>query len=168
MTATPDSLAVEFIVYNNWANLKLIDACTGLTAEQLASRGPGAYGSIYETLVHIVRAEAGYLRLMTGVRTPPPFAWDSHPSLAELRPYAEQIGSALLATAGHMQLSAVINDEYQGQPLHYKALTVLIQIVNHGVEHRTNVTTILAQLGLPHPDIDGWEYMMSHPERLGA
>ena len=52
MTPIPDPAAVEFLHYNRWANLKLIDACSKLTPEQLAVSGPGAYGSIYDTFRH--------------------------------------------------------------------------------------------------------------------
>ena len=44
---------------------------------------------------------------------------------------------------------------------------VLIEVINHGVEHRTNVTTILAQLGIKAPGIDGWGYLSSHQDHLG-
>ena len=47
--------------YNRWANLVLLDACIGLSDEQLESGLPGSFGTIYDTFVHLVRAEAGYI-----------------------------------------------------------------------------------------------------------
>jgi hypothetical protein len=44
----------------------------------------------------------------------------------------------------------------------------LIQVLDHGVEHRTNITTIMAQYGIKTPEIDGWEYMRLNPDRMGA
>jgi len=45
----------------------------------------------------------------------------------------------------------VVEQAWQGQNFRYKAVALLIQAVNHGVEHRTNITTILAQQGIePH------------------
>jgi uncharacterized damage-inducible protein DinB len=162
------TMTAEFLNYNRWANLVLIDACIGLDDEQLASGLPGTYGTIYDTIVHIVRAEAGYCRTLTKARPAPPFAWDSHPPLAAIRPYAEQVGGALVTVAEQLDPSALVEGEWQGQIFRYKAATIFIQIVNHGVEHRTNITTILAQLGIQPPAIDGWGYMMAHPARMGA
>ena len=96
-TPAQAAMAAEFLRYNRWANLALLDACSGLSDEQLVSGLPGAYGTVYDTFVHIIRAEAGYCRTLTKVRLAPPFAWDSRPALAAMRPYAEQVGSALCA-----------------------------------------------------------------------
>src|SRR5512147_784295 len=125
-----DPVAAEFLYYNRWANLKLIDACCELTEVQLASSIPGSYGSIYDTLEHIIRAEAGYYRRLTGTRLDPPFSWGDHPSLAEIRPYAEQVSSALLEAAGKMGNADIIKDEWQGQSYQYKAVALLIQVIN--------------------------------------
>jgi uncharacterized damage-inducible protein DinB len=35
---------------------------------------------------------------------------------------------------------------------------ILIQAINHGTEHRSQVATILTQLGIQPPGMDGWTY----------
>jgi uncharacterized damage-inducible protein DinB len=35
----------------------------------------------------------------------------------------------------------------------------LLQAVNHGTEHRSQVATILTQLGVEPPNMDGWTYI---------
>jgi uncharacterized damage-inducible protein DinB len=60
------------------------------------------------------------------------------------------------------------DQEWEGLSARFKALGMLIQVVNHGVEHRTNITTIMAQQGLQSPALDGWEYMRLNPDRMGA
>lgn len=168
MTNTPEAMAVEFLHYHRWANLKLMDACMDLTVDQLASSVPGVYGSVYDTLVHIIRSEAGYVALLTGSRLDLPFLWEDTPSLAEIRPYAQQVSSALVRAAAQMQFTDVIQQEWQGQTFRYRAVTLLIQALNHGIEHRTNITTILSQQGIQPPDLDGWDYMKSNPDRMGG
>jgi uncharacterized damage-inducible protein DinB len=165
---TQTTMTAEFLRYNRWANLALLDACIGLGDEQLAAGLPGSFGTIYETFVHLIRSEAVYYRRLTKIQLEPPFAWDSRPALAAMRPYAEEVGSALIAAAEQVDPAGVIEHERQGQILYYRAATLFIQAVNHGVEHRTNITTILAQLGIEPPDVDGWGYMMAHPGRMGA
>jgi len=164
-----DPTAFEFLYYNRWANLKLIDSLRDLAPKQLDASLPGSYGSIYDTLHHLIRAETNYYRRLTGTRLEPPFSWDDRPSIAEIRPYAEQVSSALLEVAGELKRAdRIITEEDEGEIFRYKALTLLIQIVNHGVEHRTNITTILAQQSIEAPDIAGWGYLESNPDRLGG
>jgi uncharacterized damage-inducible protein DinB len=173
MTNIPDPMAAEFLHYNRWANLHLIDACGDLTPELLASATPGTYGSIYETLRHLIRAEARYYKRLTGVQLDPPFAWEAAPPLSEIRPYAERVSSALVEAAEQMQITDSFQrdweePEWEGLSLRYKSVAMLIQVINHGVEHRTNITTILAQQGIEPPGLDGWEYMRLNPDRMGA
>ena len=173
MANNPDTMVAEFLHYNRWANLQLLDACHNLTPEQLASSAPGTYGSIYDTFVHIVQSEARYYKRLSGVELPPPFSWEAFPPLSEIRPYAERVSTALVEAAEQMHSTDSFqrdwdDPEWYGQRTRYKAVSMLIQAVDHGVEHRTNITTILAQLGIPTPNLDGWEYMRLNPDRLGA
>jgi uncharacterized damage-inducible protein DinB len=166
-------MAAEFLHYNRWANLQLIDACLNLTPDQLASSVPGTYGSIYDTFVHIIQAEASYYKRLTGVHLDPPFSWEIAPSLSEIRPYAERVSSGLVQAAEQMQITDAIQrywkePEWEGQPMRYKTVAFLIQVLNHGVEHRTNITTIMYQQGIQTPGLDGWEYMRLNPDRMGA
>src|SRR3972149_108879 len=52
-------LTTDFFRQNEWANLRMIALCRGLTDEQLDSTAVGTFGSIRSTLLHIVGAEAG-------------------------------------------------------------------------------------------------------------
>jgi uncharacterized damage-inducible protein DinB len=158
MTNTPDATAAEFLYYNRWANLHLIDACLDLTPDQLASSAPGTYGSIYATLEHIVQAEARYYKRLSGIHLEPPFSWEDNPPLSDIRPYAARVSSALVEAAEQMQITDSFardweDQAWEGRSSRYKSVAMLIQVVNHGVEHRTNVTTILFQQGIQPPDL---------------
>ena len=61
-----EPMLVEQFRHNLWANLKLLDACAQLPPERLRADAPGTFGSIYRTLMHIVRAEEWYNFLFTG------------------------------------------------------------------------------------------------------
>jgi uncharacterized damage-inducible protein DinB len=147
MDTKNEAIFLEFIHYNNWANQEVLRACQGLSDEQLDTNIPGAYGTIRATLEHIIRAEAGYLRLLTGIRPQPPFNWDDKPDLAAITQYSIQVGNALVEMAGHTLPTHQVKNEEDGKIFAYQALAVFIQIINHGVEHRTNITTLL-NLGL--------------------
>ena len=65
--------------------------------------------------------------------------------------YATQIGEALVDTSHRIHPNDQIVEEDEDQQYHYKALAVFIQIIYHGIEHRTNITTALNQSGLTPP-----------------
>jgi uncharacterized damage-inducible protein DinB len=44
--------------HNAWATRQLLEACQGLTPEQLRATVPGTFGTVLATLQHIVAAEA--------------------------------------------------------------------------------------------------------------
>ena len=167
MEARSGSTFMEFIRYNNWANQQVLHACQNLNEDQLAAMIPGAYGTIRETLGHIIRAETHYLNLLTGSSPQPPFKWEAQPSLEEMTAYAAQVGEALLEMAQRTLPTDQVAEEYEGKQFHYHALAVFIQIINHGVEHRTNITTILNQGLQTPPEVDGWGYLNARPDRFG-
>jgi uncharacterized damage-inducible protein DinB len=45
--------------YNYWANAKLLEPLSRLTPEQLVRQVAGSYGSVRNTLVHMMSAEGG-------------------------------------------------------------------------------------------------------------
>jgi uncharacterized damage-inducible protein DinB len=157
---------VELIRYNNWANAQVLAACRKLSHDQLAATAPGAYGSIHRTLGHIIAAEADYVGRLTGAGPQPPFQWHAGPSLAEISDFAGEVAAALLDAVQRIPPGHGVHEEENDETFDYQAGALFIQIVNHGIEHRTNITTILAGLGLPAPEVDGWAYLSAHPERF--
>lgn len=167
MTDTlPETTLAELIRYNNWANQQVLEACRELDEEQLAATIPGSYGAVRDTLEHIIRGEGFYVSLLTGRRPPPPFQWEARPSIADMKEYATQVGKALVAAIHQVRPADRISEEENGHQYHYQALAIFIQIINHGVEHRTNITTILSAEGHTPPGVDGWGYLLAFPERF--
>ena len=121
--------------HNNWANQQIIQACSALTEGQLDAEPQSVTkGSIRNTLMHLV---------------------GSHDELME---------SARLSGEG---LIALVRDD-PDKKLHSRLQTtdgyfvepwvVLTQVINHATEHREQIKSMLSALGVPVPDIDGWDY----------
>jgi hypothetical protein len=53
----PANTLATLFRHNLWANLRLLERCSELTGEQLDATIVGGFGSIQDTLEHIVRAE---------------------------------------------------------------------------------------------------------------
>jgi uncharacterized damage-inducible protein DinB len=166
MDIQPEPTLVEFIRYNTWANQQVMAACQNLSPSQLAVPIPGAYGSVHRTFGHMLWAEADYINRITGAGPQPPFKWEDGPSMAELSDFIAPVGQAFLHLVQHVPPTHTVHEQEDGKTLDYLALQLFMQLVNHGIEHRTNITTYLNTLGLPVPEIDGWGYMFSHRDRF--
>jgi uncharacterized damage-inducible protein DinB len=147
----------DFFRYNLWANLRLLDACAQLSDEQLDMTMTGTFGSIRDTLVHLFGAEEGYAGHFTG--TPPVPRLRDFPTFAgfdELRRRAHMSGNELVAIAEHGDIDQIfhLDDGTYTVP----AIIVLIQAINHGDDHRSQIATLLSRQGIEPPDIDGWSY----------
>jgi uncharacterized damage-inducible protein DinB len=166
MATQPESTLVELIRYNNWANEQVFAAVQKLTPEQQAASAPGAYGSIHRTMGHMVAAEADYINRLTGKGPKPPFRWEDGPAVEDIIAFTKIVAPALLDAVQSVSPDDIVHEEEDGNTMDYKASLLFIQVIDHGIEHRTNITTILSGLGLPEMEVDGWGYLFSHRERF--
>jgi uncharacterized damage-inducible protein DinB len=159
------SALTDAFAAHSWATLRLLDVCDGLTAEQLASSVPGTYGSILDTLRHIVGADASYLALLSG---------DAVPRFSDEEEAALDLAALRDATNRHANVWPTI----LGPDLDPAALVVrhrddgstssaprgirIAQALQHGTDHRSQVCTALTNLGVQPPDIDVWAYGQAH------
>jgi uncharacterized damage-inducible protein DinB len=166
MVFEPEPTLVEFIRYDTWANLRVLGVCETLSESQLMAPIAGAYGSVRETFRHMLYAEADYINRITGSRPAPAFNWEDGPSLAEMAAFAAQVGAAFLEVVERVPPTQNVHEEENGFSIDYLALQLYMQVVNHGIEHRTNITTYLSGLGVTVPEVDGWGYMWAHTDRF--
>ena len=147
--------------YNLWANTQLIELCSYLVDEQLETEFEGVFGRIHPTLVHIIRAEGGYLNRLVGSR---PWAddleWDNMP-MSDLLAMAQLSGNQLITIARKANPETRYDTVMQGKPYHFFNWTVVLQSLYHGIEHRTQIKILLTQIGVAHPELAAWDYMES-------
>ena len=141
--------------HNNWANLRIIQACSALSDEQLDAEPQSAtQGSIRSTLSHLAGAQAGYLSLLTlpveeRVRVTPAFD--------ELQEFVSKSGEGLLALARGVQKP--LKPQLQTRDGYFvESWVLMVQIIKHATEHREQIKSMLSALGVIPPDIDGWSY----------
>jgi uncharacterized damage-inducible protein DinB len=145
----------ELFRHNLWANERIVEACRDLTEEQRARSVDGTYGELGYTLVHIVRAESWYLNLLTGWE--PPVRWEipgPWPGIDVLLERLRFTGDRLVEVVDGLDPAAIIEIDEDRVP----TSVVLLQAINHATEHRAQVATILTQLGIEPPPVDGWNY----------
>lgn len=152
------SLLDDPFAHHVWATLRLLDTCLTLSPEQFEMGVPGTYGSIIETMRHLVGADASYLCVLNGGRTPE--IEEAKMGLAELRAVMERSGpawSSLLARDLDPDAD-VVRHRDDGSESHAPMGIRLAQVVHHGTDHRSQVCTALTMLGVEPPAIDAWDF----------
>ena len=150
----------EAFEHHTWATLRLIDACKELTSEQLETPVAGTYGSILQTLRHIVAGDAFDLLLLNGVRSPLVDDEDEM-GLNELRATMERQGPAWLRFLAGTPDANTLVEEVDPDDGYWREGSIgirLAQALHHGAEHRAQVCTVLTTLGLDPPDISVWQF----------
>jgi uncharacterized damage-inducible protein DinB len=149
----------ELFRYNRWANLRLIDACRGLTDEQLASRAPGASGSIGELLTHLVGGQQTFVLRTSGRQHEGELNRQSPwPGIATVREVALVTSDELVEIAARLEHDVDVDLPYGAKVYRFPTSFFLTHALEHGVEHRTEIRFSLAHLGIDAPDLDGWAY----------
>ena len=158
------SVVTTLFEHNVWANLKLLDFCEQLSDEQLDTTAIGCFGSIRDTLLHIVGAEVGYVQRVNGRLPGKPPAADGFPGFASLRQDARWASDELKELARTARAGTTVRQQPPRQRVAYPLASLIVQAVSHSTEHRTQVSAIITQLGLEPPDLSGWSYMRAMGE----
>lgn len=154
-----------------WATERLVDHLRKLRPEQLDLTVPGTYGTIRRTLAHIVSADEGYLVRLLGEKLHEErFNADRDVDLDEIATHVGHVKQAVdrLFRQGRLEADRVIPDtplRPAGAPrFEMAAWAPAAQFVYHGVDHRSQIDTILSTHGLETLDLQIWPYAME----LGA
>jgi uncharacterized damage-inducible protein DinB len=159
VNAVTGTLMEEAFRHHVWATLRLIDACLELSPEQLETSVPGTYGSILDTMRHLVGADSWYLYDLTG--DPERRIDDGRMDLRELRAAMDADGDAwsrLLADGPDAARVVTEVDETDGFERDATIGVRLAQALHHGTDHRSQICTALTSIGLEPPAIDVWSY----------
>jgi len=152
------SLLSDAFGHHVWAIDRLLDACAGLTDEQLATTVSGTFGSIIDTARHLVGADRSYLFVLSGGRVAQ--IEEESMDIATLRDAmanAEADWAAVLAVDGDPE-EVVIRRRDDGSESHAPRGIRLAQAIHHGTDHRSQICTALTSLGIEPPLIDVWDY----------
>jgi uncharacterized damage-inducible protein DinB len=153
------SLLADAFDHHVWATLRLIDTCLGLRPQQLETAVPGTYGSILDTMRHLVGADSWYLFDMTGDRARR--IGEDQMDLRELRAAMEGDATAwfqLLAQDPDPEAVLKEVDENDGYERDAPVGIRLAQALHHGTDHRSQICTALTTLGVQPPAIDVWDF----------
>lgn len=153
------SVLMTLFAHNSWANLKLLEFCEQLSDEQLNATAIGCFGSIRDTLWHIIGAEVSYVRRVNGKQPQHQISRDVVPGFAVMKDLARWASDELLQLALSARDDTMVTQSRGDEHMEYRLAGLIMQAINHSNEHRAQIATIITQLGLEPPDMSGWQYM---------
>jgi uncharacterized damage-inducible protein DinB len=136
--------------YAYWANRRLFATLAQLTDEQLTHTVAGTYGSIRNTLVHMLSAEWGWLDRCGGAPRGPALKPEDFPTLQSITDVWDRVEADVRAFLGGLtdaDLDRVVEFTMAqgrgrgmlGQLMHHGAV--------HGIHHRGQVALLVRMLG---------------------
>jgi uncharacterized damage-inducible protein DinB len=156
--------------YSYWANRKLHAPLSQLTAEEFAREIAGSWGSVRNTLVHMMSAEGGWLERAGGPRRGPALNPADFPTFDAVGSYwaaQEQKMRAFLAAMSDADLQQRL--EFTIPQLSMHGVMTRGEMLHHAVihngHHRGQVALLVRALGHVPGNVDIMFYYM---ERFGA
>jgi uncharacterized damage-inducible protein DinB len=153
----PPSLLADAFGHHVWATIRVLDACVALDDAQLETTVNGTYGSIIDTVRHLVGGDVFYLDVLRGGE-PEPFD-EAQSDIPNLRAVMEAHDAAWQRViAGDLDpATVVVEHEDNGSETHAPLGIRLAQALYHGTDHRSQVCTALTTLGIEPPAIEVWD-----------
>ena len=149
-----NGVLLELYRHKTWATLRLIEHCQGLDDEHLDATIPGTFGTIRDTLRHLVGAEEGYFWTVTRERLSEPLP-DGPVPLGELAERIRRLGPRweVLAQDADAPSREVTTRNGWRMP----GAVPMAQAIHHADDHRSHVLSILGARGLEVPDLSVWD-----------
>ena len=136
--------------YDRWANARMLGVVAGINPEAFLKDLGSSYGSIRNTVAHILSSECAWLERWQG-RSPKPLDPLGFPDIETLRArwaQVEQDQKDFLGTLTNERLAADL--QYvnpQGETVTLPLWQQMLHLINHSSYHRGQVTTMLRQVG---------------------
>lgn len=145
--------------YNYWANRKLFSVIAQLSTAQFTQSVAGSYGSIRNTLVHMLSAERGWLDRCGGPPRGPRLNPDDYPTAEAVISAWKQTEDCMRAFLGGLDDDDLVrNIEFAIDGIITKRSMPLGELLHHtgihAVHHRGQVALLLRQLGVVPGNFD--------------
>ena len=135
--------------YHYWARDRVLAAAQFITTEQLIEPQGHSFDTLQATLVHLMNSEQMWLGRWQGQADKPPLNPADFPMVDGIRMYWESIQMRLHKFIDGLEpeaLNHVIRyTNLKGVTLTFPLWQMLLQVVTHGVHHRSEAATMLTE-----------------------
>ncbi|HXQ97971.1 MAG TPA: DinB family protein [Candidatus Limnocylindrales bacterium] len=137
--------------YNEWANRRTLEGCESLSTDQLLEPLGGSFGSVRNTLAHIMDVEWLYLERWQG-RSPTGLPdVENYPDLVQIDERWKTVDEAMREYVRALSQADIVRivefRNTRGNLFRHPLWETMQHLVNHSTYHRGQVTTLLRQLG---------------------
>ena len=145
--------------YNYWAKARVLDATNRVSETQFTAQAATGHASLRGTLVHVLAAERIWRqRCQEGISPAAVLSEADLPTLAALRDGWHAEEQAMRAyLAGLTDKDLLRGVQYvttRGVPRENTLWHLLIHVVNHGTQHRSEAAVLLTEYGQSPGDLD--------------
>jgi uncharacterized damage-inducible protein DinB len=148
--------------YGRFANRRLLDAVSTLTAEEFTRSVGGTYGSVRTTFVHLLGAEWGWLARCGGPERGDRLKPENYPTFASVVTLADKVAGYerdFLPTLSDADLMRVVEFSFvPGQTYHMTVGQMLHHAAIHSIHHRGQVALLTRMLGHAPGNFDALFY----------
>jgi uncharacterized damage-inducible protein DinB len=139
------------VEFNAWANHRVLAAAEALTAEQFLKEMGSSFGSVRDTLAHIMGAEWAWLSRLQGTSPAAMPSVKEYADVTSLRARWTEIETEMKDLVQRMT-QADLDEQVDYKTFSYgpgrnRRWEMIQHVVNHGTYHRGQVTTLLRQMG---------------------
>ncbi len=144
--------------FHYWARDRLLSAIETLPETQYTQQMPGGWGSVADTLAHMVEAEEIWLTRLQGQSPTRLSGQEDMPTFAAMRQrwqLSKDHYQIYLNRADAVELARLCEyKDTKGNPFSNPVWQILLHVLNHATEHRAQISTMLASIGVSHPGLD--------------
>lgn len=148
-------LLESFYEYGVHTNQRLLAQAEKLDETTLRRAIPGVGRSVYQTFLHMLNAERGWLSGLKGEERAPRYTEQDLPDLATIGEALARVADdrrAFLAGASDEWLHQPMFSGASGQPVFF--WQVVLHVANHGTQHRAEIAAALTEAGFSPGDVD--------------
>ena len=144
--------------YNYWVNERILKTAAGLPSEHFTSPAPVSHGSLRGTLVHALSAEWAWRERCQGSSPTGLPVEDDFPDIESLVRRSREEEKAMrsyLAGLSDEDLTSIIRySRTEGTWFETPLWQILLHVINHGTQSRSEAAVILTQFGHSPGDLD--------------
>lgn len=152
------SQLIELYRYDDWANIKLLNAVSQLENEEFIRDLSNSFKSIRDTMVHIIGAEELWLSRWKGEQGRGLLNSDDFPTYNSLvqrwGDYRGEINSFLALLSEDDLAKEIKYANLKGIEYSLELWKQMLHVANHSSFHRGQVVTMLRQLEKQPPSLD--------------
>jgi uncharacterized damage-inducible protein DinB len=153
--------------YNSWANAKILNAAANVTQEQFTALASHPHNDLRHTLTHTLFAEWLWRNRWMGQSPTTLILNEDFPTFESLRTRwteEEKTLNDFVDSLTDERINSVFQYKTTKGIAHENILwQVMMHVVNHGTQHRSEAAAILTELGHSPGDIDLIVFLREQP-----